>query len=215
MPEPRRLDEAAAQWRRGLLVLAGEIVFAQCAADLLEHLGRLALGMQGLAGSAAKGLPAEHRLDPATTGRGNARYCVWTWLTRSWIAPEKYLAAACSGANSLDLAWLGRSDSGEDRWHKRAQVLYAVGSGTNDDYTKRQRRDVLLELDAAVHCEQNIISAPHAPQQLAIPHPGPTASNHSLYNMAVEFSGNIYRELLVKKDAHRPRPTRAPDQVPR
>jgi hypothetical protein len=42
MPEPGRLDEPAAQWRRGLLVLAGEIVFADRPADLLEHRDRLA-----------------------------------------------------------------------------------------------------------------------------------------------------------------------------
>ena len=64
IPKPRRLDHAAALWCRHLLVLAGEIVFAQGAADLLEHLRRLALGMQGLARVAAEGLPSEHRLDP-------------------------------------------------------------------------------------------------------------------------------------------------------
>jgi len=70
-PEPRRLDHAAAQWRRGLLALAGDPrnevsggLFAQGAADLLEHVERLALGMQGLARSAAEGLLSEHRLDP-------------------------------------------------------------------------------------------------------------------------------------------------------
>ena len=60
----RNLDHAAALRRRRLLVLAGEIIFAERAADLLEHLGRLALGMQGLARLAAEGLPAEHCLDP-------------------------------------------------------------------------------------------------------------------------------------------------------
>jgi hypothetical protein len=37
---------------------------AERAADLLDHLLWLALGMQGLARFAAKGLPAEHGLDP-------------------------------------------------------------------------------------------------------------------------------------------------------
>src|SRR5439155_7074386 len=55
-PEPRRLDHAAAQRRGGLLVLAGEIVFADRAAELFEHIRRLALGMQCLARSAAEGL---------------------------------------------------------------------------------------------------------------------------------------------------------------
>jgi hypothetical protein len=37
MPEPGGLDHAAAQWCWHLLVLAGEIVLADRAADLLEH----------------------------------------------------------------------------------------------------------------------------------------------------------------------------------
>src|SRR5438132_4917108 len=62
-PEPRRLDHAAALRCGHLLVLAGEIVFADRPADLLEHDGRLALGMQGLARLAAKGLMPEHSLE--------------------------------------------------------------------------------------------------------------------------------------------------------
>src|SRR5208282_2966324 len=54
-------------------------------------------------------------------------------------------------------------------------------------YGKRKRRDLLLELDAAVHCKQHVVSVPHAPEQLAILDPGPTASDHSLNSMAVEF----------------------------
>ena len=44
--------------------MAGEIVLTERAADLLEHFGRLALGVQGIARFAAEGLPAEHGLDP-------------------------------------------------------------------------------------------------------------------------------------------------------
>ena len=43
--EPGRLDQAAAQWRGGLLVLAGEIVFADRMADLVQGVERLARGM--------------------------------------------------------------------------------------------------------------------------------------------------------------------------
>jgi hypothetical protein len=57
-----------------------------------------------------------------------------------------------SDADSLDLAWLGRGDGGEDRRHERAQVLHAIGSGTNDDDTERERRDLLLELNTALIC---------------------------------------------------------------
>jgi hypothetical protein len=53
-PEPGRLDEAAAQWGGCLLVLAGEIVFADRAADMLEHRTRLAFRVQRLAASAGE-----------------------------------------------------------------------------------------------------------------------------------------------------------------
>src|SRR6266446_10106061 len=62
-PEPCRLDHAAALRCWHLLVLAGEIVFADRPADLLEHLERLARGMQGLALLAAEGLLPEHPLE--------------------------------------------------------------------------------------------------------------------------------------------------------
>jgi len=45
MLEPFRLYEAAAQGRRGLLILAGEIVFADRAADAIEGVERLAHGV--------------------------------------------------------------------------------------------------------------------------------------------------------------------------
>jgi hypothetical protein len=63
MPEPRRLDEAAAQWRRRLLVLAGEIVFADRPADLLEHRRGLALWVQRLAPPPGKAPRPPHRVD--------------------------------------------------------------------------------------------------------------------------------------------------------
>src|SRR5439155_24511512 len=44
--EPFRLDQAAAQRCGGLLILAGEIVFADRAADAVEGFERLAAGVQ-------------------------------------------------------------------------------------------------------------------------------------------------------------------------
>jgi hypothetical protein len=43
--EPFFLDHTAAQGRGGLLILTGEIVFADRMADLVEGVERLALGM--------------------------------------------------------------------------------------------------------------------------------------------------------------------------
>jgi|GEM_PF-5627102 len=48
---------------RGLLVLAGEIVFADRPADLLEHGERLALGVQRIALAPGKMPRPPHRLD--------------------------------------------------------------------------------------------------------------------------------------------------------
>ena len=74
IPEPQGLDHAAALRRRRLLVLAGKIVFADRAAQLCQHLSRLALGVQRFARFAAKDLPSEHGLDPVPFVRlGNRR----------------------------------------------------------------------------------------------------------------------------------------------
>jgi hypothetical protein len=104
-----------------------------------------------------------------------------------------------SGADSLDPAWLGRGDGGEDRRHERAQVLHAIGSGANDDYTERQRRDLLLELDTAVHRDQNIIVAPHAAQEFPVLDTGPTAVDHGLDSMEAELRSEVYRQLLSRR----------------
>jgi hypothetical protein len=63
MPEPHPLDQTAAQWRGGLLVLTGEIIFTDCPADLLEHPERLAFGVQCLAPAPGKMPRPPHRLD--------------------------------------------------------------------------------------------------------------------------------------------------------
>ena len=81
----------------------------------------------------------------------------------------------------------------------------AIGAGTDDDDAERERRDLLLELDSTVHRDQNIIVAPHAAQEFTILNAGPTAPGHGLDRMAAELRSEIYRQLLVKKDAHRPR----------
>ena len=52
--EPFRLDQAATQGRRGLLILASEIVFPDRPADAVESVERLARGVQRLTLPAAK-----------------------------------------------------------------------------------------------------------------------------------------------------------------
>jgi hypothetical protein len=57
------LDHAAALRGRGLLLLAGEIIFADGAADLLEHGERLAFGVQCLAARPRHAPALQRRLD--------------------------------------------------------------------------------------------------------------------------------------------------------
>jgi hypothetical protein len=97
-----------------------------------------------------------------------------------------------SGADPLDPARLGRGDGGDDRRYEWAQVLRAIGSGANEDYTEKERRDLLLELDAAVHCDQNIVMATHAVQEFPVLDAGPTAADHSFDDMAGELRSEIY-----------------------
>ena len=60
--EPRRLDHAAAQWRRRLLVLADKIGLADRAAKLFQHLEQLALGQTIFSSS--------HQPQPTISPRG-------------------------------------------------------------------------------------------------------------------------------------------------
>src|SRR5712671_4195315 len=61
--EPFRLDQAAAQRRGGLLILAGEVVFADRSPDTVEGIERLAVGVQGLALTAREASRFPDRLD--------------------------------------------------------------------------------------------------------------------------------------------------------
>src|ERR1700730_11000283 len=74
---------------------------------------------------------------------------------------ETCLSADCSGADPPHAPRVDRGEGGEDRRHERPQILHAVGSGTDEHNAKRQCRDALLELDAAVHCDENIILTAH------------------------------------------------------
>src|SRR6201997_1607423 len=61
--EPFRLDQTAAQRGRGLLILAGEIVFADRLADAIEGFEWLAIGVQGFALMTAEALRSPDRFD--------------------------------------------------------------------------------------------------------------------------------------------------------
>jgi len=49
------------------------------------------------------------------------------------------------------------TDGGEDRRHERPEVLHAIGYCSDDYDTKWEHRDGLLELDATIHCDQDVV----------------------------------------------------------
>jgi hypothetical protein len=105
---------------------------------------------------------------------------------------EQRLGAVWSRADPTNAPRVDRVESGEDRRHERPQILHAVGSGTNEHNAERQCRDALLELDAAVHCDEDIILAAHSEQQFAILDPGPAATGNGVYGMTSKFRSKAY-----------------------
>ena len=64
--------------------------------------------------------------------------------------------------------------------------------------------EVLLELDTPVHRDQGVVLASHSPQKLAVRDASPSTTRETIDTVAFERRGEIYRELLVKKNAHQP-----------
>ncbi len=71
-----------------------------------------------------------------------------------------------------------------------------------DDDTEWERRDWLLELDAAVHRDQDIVVAAHPAQKLAILDSSPATPDHCINIVAGKVQSEVYGQMLVKKDAH-------------
>ena len=67
-----------------------------------------------------------------------------------------------------------------------------VGSGTDEHNAKRQCRDALLELDAAVHCDEEILLTAHSAQQRAVLDPAPAATGNGVYGVTREFGSKAY-----------------------
>jgi hypothetical protein len=97
-------------------------------------------------------------------------------------------------------SWKGFKDRGKE-W---LEVHHSVGGGEHEEHPERQRSDVLLELDALVHGKQGIVLPTHTAKKLAVLDTGPTVADNGGGGMAFEHGGEVYRELLVKKDAHQP-----------
>jgi hypothetical protein len=77
-------------------------------------------------------------------------------------------------------------------------VNEAVGRSPQHYDSERQLRNLLLELDAPVHCEE-CVKPPGSPcEELAIGDAGPTEAHYRLNVMPGEGRGQIDRDILVK-----------------
>ena len=117
-------------------------------------------------------------------------------LVKSWPLP----------AYAEDLSWLDGREDLEHRRDERHKMRHSVGGGPDEKYTERQCGDVLLKFQAPVHSEQHVVLAAHASQQGAVLQTGPAPANNGVDLMAVQHRRDVYGEMLVKKDAHRPAP---------
>ena len=68
---------------------------------------------------------------------------------------------------------------------------HPVGRGENKKDSERQRRKILLELDALVHGEQSIVLATHTSQKVAVFDASPATSDDRGGVMALEHGGEI------------------------
>jgi len=62
----------------------------------------------------------------------------------------------------------------------------------NQHNAKRQCRNALLELDAAVHRDEDLVLTAHSAQQLAVLDPGPAATGNGVYGMTMELRRKAY-----------------------
>ena len=53
----------------------------------------------------------------------------------------------------------------------------------NQHNAKRQCRNALLELDAAVHRDEDLVLTAHSAQQLAVLDPGPVSTDHDVHGV--------------------------------
>jgi hypothetical protein len=124
---------------------------------------------------------------------------------RSCLAPA---SGSSSGlalyAYAVELTWLELREGVEDRRYQRVEVHHTVRWRTDKKNAEGHRCQVLLELDAPVHRDQRIVLAHHTPQKLAVRNARPATADHGIDTVPLERCGEVYRQLLVKKNAHQP-----------
>jgi len=81
-------------------------------------------------------------------------------------------------------------------------MSHAVGARHQNDNGDPQLRNVLLELEVAVHGEQHLEAPPGAPQKLAVLDPLPAEMGDAGDFVTRQLCGQVNRQVLVKKNAH-------------
>ena len=107
-------------------------------------------------------------------------------------------------AYAKELTGLGRREGIENWRHEQLEMHHAIGWCTKKNHTTRQCSQVLLELDSPVHRDQGVVLPLHPPQKLAVRDARPATTDDRVDAVALQGWGEVYGQLLVKKNAHRP-----------
>jgi hypothetical protein len=91
----------------------------------------------------------------------------------------------------VELTWLERWEGVEDRRHERLEVHHSIGWRTDKKDAEGQRGEVLLELNALVHCDQSLVLIPHTSQKLAVRDARPAAADYAIDTVALERGGEV------------------------
>ena len=86
---------------------------------------------------------------------------------------------------------LERWERFKDRGNKWYEMHHPIGRGENEKDSERQRRHVLLELDALVHGEQRIVLATHPSKEVAVFDASPATSDDGRSAVAFQHPGEI------------------------
>ena len=71
-------------------------------------------------------------------------------------------------------------------------MLHAVGSGRERVQCRTAIEMDCLDLDAAVHRDEEIALSAHSAQEVAVLDSAPTAAGDGVYGMTMEFGGKAY-----------------------
>jgi len=94
-------------------------------------------------------------------------------------------------AYAVELTRFERREGIKDCRHERLEVRHTGGWRTDKSHTDGREGEILLELDAPVHCDQRVVLAFHTPQKLAVRDARPATPGHRIHIVALERSGEV------------------------